>query len=169
MKKEKRRNPILALLFFCYGALMIYLLFFLDRAVTEGLPYWQQVQKNCNLIPWHTVGNYWDVLTRPEYYIQKWEASSVYYYQASLALVNILGNVAMFVPFGVFLPVNWPRLQRAWKAIPVGLLSIILVEITQLLTLRGRCDVDDVLLNMMGIILGYGLWRFVEFCRHRKK
>ncbi len=169
MKKEKRRNPSMALLFLCYGALMIYLLFFLDRAVNEGLPYWQQVQQNCNFTPWHTVGNYWDVLTRSEYYIQKWEAASVYYYRASVALVNILGNIAMFVPLGIFLPEMWRRLQRAWKAIPVGMLTIILVEITQLLTLRGRCDVDDVLLNMMGIILGYGMWRFVKFCRSRRK
>ena len=169
MKKQKSREPVAALLFLCYAALMIYLLFFMDRAATEGLSYWKQVRNNCNFIPWHTVGNYWDVLTRPDYYIQKWEAASVYYYRASIAIVNILGNVAMFVPLGLFLPAMWPKLQRAWKAIPAGVLTIALVEIIQLLTLRGRCDIDDVLLNVIGIAVGYGLWRFVKFCHRKKK
>lgn len=167
-KKEQRRDPIAATLFLCYGALMLYLLFIRGRGASDGLPYWEQIQKNCNFIPWHTVGNYWDVLTRPDYYMEKWEAASIYCYHAKVALVNILGNVAMFVPLGAFLPAMWQRLQRAWKAVPVGLLTIILVEVCQLLTLRGRCDVDDVLLNMAGIILGYALWRLVRFCRKRK-
>ena len=167
-KKEQIRDPAAATLFLCYGALMVYLLFIRGRAVTDGLPYWEQIQKNCNFIPWRTVGNYWDVLTRRDYYMEKWEAASIYRYHAKVALVNILGNVAMFVPLGAFLPAMWQRFQRAWKAIPVGLLTIVLVEICQLLTLRGRCDVDDILLNMAGIILGYALWRLVLFCRKRK-
>ena len=167
-KKEQRRDPVAAVLFLCYGALMLYLLFIRGRGASEGLPYWEQIQKNCNFIPWHTVGNYWDVLTRPEYYMEKWGAASIYRYQARFAWVNILGNVAMFVPLGAFLPSMWQRLQRAWKAIPVGLLAITLVEICQLFTLRGRCDVDDILLNVAGIILGYALWRLVRFCRKRK-
>ncbi len=169
MKKQNTRNSFWAMLFLCYCGLMIYLLFVRNRAVTEGLAYWEQIKKNCNFVPWHTVGNYWDVLTRPEYYIQKWEAASVYRYQACIALINILGNIAMFVPLGAFLPAMWPKLQRAWKAMPVGFLSIVLVEICQLLTLRGRCDVDDVLLNMMGITAGYGIWRLVQFCRRKRK
>ena len=169
MGKGNSCNSFWALLFLGYCALMLYLLFVRTRAVIEGLTYWEQIEKNCNFIPWRTVGNYWDILTRPEYYIQKWEAESVYHYQAIIALINILGNIAMFVPLGAFLPAMWPTLQRAWKAIPVGLLSIILVEICQLLTLRGRCDIDDVLLNVIGISLGYGLWRLYRFCRSKRR
>lgn len=169
MKKGNVRNPVTAILFLCYGAFMIYLLFDRNPAMQEGLSYWEQVRSNCNFVPWHTVGNYWDVLTRPEYYINKWEAASIYRYQATVASINILGNIALFVPFGAFLPVLWPKLQRAWKSIPVGFLTIVLVEICQLFALRGRCDVDDVMLNMIGIAAGYGLWRLVQFCRKNRK
>ena len=100
--------------------------------------------------------------------MEKWDAAT-YLFNIRVAVVNIVGNVIMFVPFGAFLPAMWPKLQKAWKAILSGLLVIILVELCQLLTLRGRCDVDDVLLNMMGIIFGYGLWSIVKFCRSRKK
>lgn len=158
----------MAVLFLCYCGGMVYLLFERNPALTGELTYWEQIQKNCNFIPWHTVGNYWDILTRPAYYLAKWEAS-LYRYRAVTAFINIAGNVAMFVPFGGFLPAIWPKLQRFWKAVPVGFLSIVLIEICQLFTLRGRCDVDDLLLNVIGIVLGYGMWRFVQVCRTRKK
>ena len=158
----------MAILFLCYSAAMIFLLFERNPATTENLTYWEQIQKNYSLTPWKTVGNYWDILTRPEYYLAKWEAS-LYRYRAITAFINIAGNVVLFMPFGAFLPTLWPNLQRAWKAIPTGFLSIVLIEIFQLFTLRGKCDVDDLLLNVIGIILGYTLWRFVQFCHRKKK
>ena len=168
MKQDRVRNPFWALVFLAYGALMLYLLFFRDRTVTEGIPYWEQVKNNYNLIPWRTVGNYWDILTRREHYMEKWGAINIYRAQAQAAFINIAGNVAMFVPFGAFLPAMWPRLQKARKAIPVGFLCILGVELLQLFTLLGKCDVDDVLLNMLGIIAGYGLWRMRKSCRKGK-
>lgn len=169
MKKGNARNPVAAILFLCYGAFMIYLLFDRNATVSEGLSYWEQIRSNCNFIPWQTVGNYWDVLTRPEHYMEKWEAASVYRYQATVAAINILGNIVMFVPLGVFMPVLWTKLQKAWKAIPAGFLMIAGVEAVQLFTLRGRCDIDDVLLNMLGIIFGYAGWRFYQFCHKKRK
>ena len=168
-KKEKNRNPWEALLFLAYAGIMLYFLFFRTRTATEGLTYWEQIQRNCNWIPWKTVGNYWDVLVRPEYYIAKWESASVYRYQAAVAVINILGNIAMFVPYGVFLPAMWQKLRKAWKVFLAGTLSILAVEACQLLTLRGRFDIDDVLLNMIGIMLGYGLWRLTHRSPKKKK
>ena len=168
-KKEKKRNPWEALLFLGYTVVMLYFLFFRTRTVTEGLTYWDQIQRNCNLIPWKTVGNYWDVLVRPEYYIAKWESVSIYRYQAAVALINILGNIGMFVPYGTFLPAMWQNLRKVWKVFLAGILSILAVEVCQLLTLRGRFDIDDVLLNMIGIMLGYGLWRLTHRSSKKKK
>ena len=166
MKGEKRRDPLWALIFLAYGALMLYLLFLRNRTGIEGLPYWEQVKNNYNLVPWFTVKNYWDVLTRPEYYTEKWGSVSIYYFHARVALVNVFGNIAMFVPYGAFLPAMWRKLRKFYKSMLAGLLSIVLVEICQLLTLRGRCDVDDVLLNMIGIVVGYGIWKILP---HKKK
>ena len=168
LKKTERRNPVWALIFLAYAALMLYLLFFRNRTGTEGLPYWDQVKNNYNLIPWFTVKNYWDVLTRPEHYTAKWGAEA-YAFQAKAALINVLGNIAMFVPFGAFLPAMWGKLRKFYKSVLAGLLSIIFVEICQLLTLRGRCDVDDVLLNMIGIVAGYGIWKMIKPGMRKKK
>lgn len=168
MKKDRIRNPFWALVFLAYGALMLYLLFFRDRSITEGIPYWEQVKNNYNLTIWRTIGSFWDVLKRPEHYMEKWQAAAIYRANARIAVVNLVGNVAMFVPFGAFLPAMWPKLQKAWKAICVGFLCIISVELLQLFSLLGKCDVDDVLLNMVGIILGYFVWRLTRNCRNGK-
>lgn len=169
MKQKNTRHPLPACLFLCYCGLMLYLLFVRGRTVPETGFYWQQVASNCNFVPWHTVGNYWDVLMRPQYYIAKWADVEVYRDRAWIAAVNILGNIGMFLPLGAFLPVLWPRLQSAWKTCGIGLISIVLVEICQLFTLRGRCDVDDVLLNMLGIAMGYALWRIVRYFQRKRK
>ena len=168
MAQKKQHRPITAILFLCYGALMVYLLFERSPGSAEGVSYWEQIRANCNFTPWHTVGNYWDILTRPTYYLAKWDAA-LYRYRALTALINIAGNIAMFVPLGAFMPAVWQNLQRSWKAIPLGCLSIVLVEICQLFTLRGRCDIDDLLLNVIGIALGYAGWRLVQLCRRKKR
>ena len=168
MKKIYWSKLLAVVLFLGYGALMVYLLFFRNRTATEGLHYWEQASNNYNLTIWRTVGNFWDILARREYYMGKWDAD-IYYAQARTAIVNLVGNVIMFVPVGVFLPVIWTSLQRLWKVMPIGLAAILAIEICQLFTLRGKCDVDDVLLNMLGIALGYIAWRLIKFCRNKRK
>ena len=93
----------------------------------------------------------------------------MYRYQAAVAVINILGNIGMFVPYGTFLPAMWQSLWKAWKVFLAGTLSILAVEVCQLLTFRGRFDIDDVLLNMIGIMLGYGLWRLTHRSPKKKK
>ena len=168
-KKENKRNPWYALLFLGYAGIMLYFLFFRTRTFTEGLGYWEQIWENCNLIPWKTVGNYWDVLVRPEYYTAKFGSAGAYRFQAAAALINILGNIAMFVPYGAFLPEMWRNLQKGWKVFFTGTLSIVAVEICQLLTFCGRFDIDDVILNVIGIMMGYGLWRLAHRTPKKKK
>lgn len=168
MKKEQKRNPWLAALFLAYCGFMLYMLFIRNRSAIEGLPYWEQVCNNYNLKWFRTVENYWDVLTRPTYYIDKWGGYEVYCVQVRIAVINLAGNIATFIPFGAFLPAMWPKLCRFWKAVPLGVAAVIVVEILQLFSLRGKCDVDDLLLNTVGILIGYGLWRMVQSIRKRK-
>ena len=158
MKREYKRNPFAAILFLSYAAIMLSFLYIRNRSGDTVLPYWEQVSQNYNLTLFRTIRNYWDVLTRPEHYTAKWGSISAYHVQFRIAIVNIVGNVVLFIPMGAFFPAMWSKLQKAWKTFSVSLLTLILVEITQLLTLRGSCDVDDLVLNMSGICMGYFLW-----------
>lgn len=168
-KQHSNHDTTKRLLLVLYGAVMLYLLFVRGRSIVSELPYWQRVAMNCNLTPLHTIRNYWDILARPDHYLDKWEAAAIYREQAKHAIVNLLGNVVMFIPLGCFLPAVWQKLRKFWKSLLTGAAVIISIELTQLLSLRGSCDVDDLILNLVGIAIGYVLWRIVHFARCKRK
>ena len=153
--------------FLVYVTMMLWLLFDRSGAV-KGVPYWQQVQQNINLKPFHTVGSYWHILTNRAYYVEKWESASIYFYHARIAFVNLAGNVVMFVPLGCFIPAVWKKCASLFRCFFCALGMILAVEIFQLLTLLGSCDVDDLILNMAGVVLGYGIYRLYHPKKHKK-
>lgn len=78
-----------------------------------------------------------------------------------IAAVNLVGNMVLFVPMGYYLPRLWPKTRRLWRCLLLGAAIIMCVELVQLTARVGSCDVDDVLLNLPGIAVGYGLYRLV--------
>lgn len=79
-------------------------------------------------------------------------------------LNHFLLNVALFVPMGVLLPLILPeRLGKCLSVVSVGLCLSTLVEGTQLLFRLGQCDVEDLVANTGGSLLGYAA--FWVFCR----
>ena len=147
MAKENSRAALRRICFTGYCALMFWLLFVRNRhPVLED--YWAQMEQNVNLMPLHTIRLYLYVFRDAELA-----------YLIPHAIVNLVGNVVMFVPLGAFL---YPEFSDRCKVIKVMLttfLLICLVEVMQLVTLAGSCDVDDLLLNLAGSLLGCG------FCR----
>ena len=141
---KRRRKLWNILLFFAYSALMLWLLF--DRAGgIEGMDYWKQIQANLNLEPFHTIRLFLNVLGRKDY--------------LSAAIINLGGNVIMFIPLGYFLPKVFPALQKFWRTILATVLIITAVEVAQLFTLLGKCDIDDLVLNVIGATIGYGIFK----------
>lgn len=80
----------------------------------------------------------------------------------SHAFVNLFGNIAGFVPLGLFLPCLWKRLQSFRYFIVSIVAGIVAIEIIQLFSLRGSCDVDDLILNILGAVLGYGVFKLLR-------
>ncbi|GGV56332.1 VanZ family protein [Streptomyces longisporoflavus] len=66
------------------------------------------------------------------------------------------GNIVLGLPFGMLLPVLVPRARGLVRVIVVTALVMLLVELAQGMLVTGRAfDVDDVLLNTTGAVLGY--------------
>ncbi|MFC8132080.1 VanZ family protein [Streptomyces sp. NPDC057302] len=66
------------------------------------------------------------------------------------------GNIVLGLPFGMLLPVLVPRARGLLRVIAVTALVMLLVELAQGFLVTGRAfDVDDVLLNTSGAVLGY--------------
>ncbi len=73
--------------------------------------------------------------------------------------LNIVGNVVAFMPFGFIVPEVWERLNRWYIIVFLGFLFSLSIETAQLLGHVGSFDVDDLLLNTIGALIGY--WFFV--------
>lgn len=77
-----------------------------------------------------------------------------------IAMVNLLGNIIPFMPIGllgalVFRSMSWR------KALVIGVATGLSCEVMELVFRVGIFDVDDVILNAFGVLLGYGV--FVMF------
>lgn len=74
-------------------------------------------------------------------------------------IINVMGNLLMFAPIGFFVALLW---GKGWKQAVLWALAVSLfIELTQLP--QGRAtDIDDVWLNMLGGLLGYGFFRLLR-------
>ena len=72
-------------------------------------------------------------------------------------LINLAGNVAIFIPLGLLPPILWKRWRSGWKTAVLCLLCSLFIESLQLFIGRS-VDVDDLILNTLGGLLGYGLF-----------
>ena len=84
-------------------------------------------------------------------------------------LWNVAGNTAMFIPSGVILPVVYGKLNTFWKVIAAGALLSLCIELLQLPFASRASDVDDLILNTLGVAAGYGIYAiFRRFRRNRR-
>ena len=68
-----------------------------------------------------------------------------------------VGNVLLLLPIGLFGPIAIPWLGRWWRVLLLALVISISIELAQLFIPERSADVDDVMLNAVGALLGYWL------------
>ncbi|MBS3957496.1 MAG: VanZ family protein [Clostridiales bacterium] len=114
-------------------------------------PYWQQ---SVNFVPLRTV-------------VAQLSADA-----PPTAVFQLFGNLALLIPLGVLAPLVIPRLRnlRAFLAFALSVaVGIELLQLLQKVALIGwrSIDIDDVILNTAGALLGFGVWRLVAVVRSR--
>ena len=84
------------------------------------------------------------------------------------ALINVIGNTLMFLPLGIVWPSVFKELDTHGKVIAAGIGTSVLIEILQL-PFYSRCsDIDDLILNSLGYLMGYGIYLLVKLCRKKQ-
>ena len=83
-------------------------------------------------------------------------------------LLNVIGNAAMFVPSGIVLPIVYKRLNTFWKVLLAGIGISLCIEIIQLPFSVRATDIDDLILNTIGVIVGYGIYTLIQCVRRTK-
>lgn len=140
-----RPHALRRVVFWLYCVLMLYLLFFQRVPFLSEETYLLTLRRNLNYIPGDTILRFYRLM---RYYPGYRRA----------AIVNLFGNIGMFIPLGFGLPWVYARLRRFWKTLLTAAGLIVCVELVQLVTLLGHCDVDDLILNLIGVSMGYLLW-----------
>lgn len=75
-------------------------------------------------------------------------------------------NVLVFIPAGVLLSIVF---KKWYVALPIGVFLSVTVEMLQLLLAKGYCEIDDVIHNSLGCLLGIGLcWLGKHSCLMQK-
>lgn len=64
--------------------------------------------------------------------------------------INIFGNLGAFMPYGVFLPLMFKSMRKYRRFFITMTLSVIIIELLQFVTMSGSCDIDDLILNVLG-------------------
>lgn len=75
--------------------------------------------------------------------------------------INMIGNIALFMPFGLLLLLIWPK-NGLFRTVLQGASLSIVIEGLQLFLLRST-DVDDLILNTLGTLFGYFLYRILRY------
>ncbi len=77
-------------------------------------------------------------------------------------LINVAGNVAVFIPLGFALPVLFERIKSFLQVLILSFSISLLAETLQLVLRVGCFDVDDLLLNTIGGCVGYLVYRILR-------
>jgi len=77
---------------------------------------------------------------------------------AWVTVLQVVGNVVLFAPFGVLVPALVPWLRRGWRVILAGAAVSVLIELWQVTMSQVRhSDINDVITNTLGVALGWGV------------
>ncbi|BFH63630.1 VanZ family protein [Paenibacillus azoreducens] len=136
---NRKRLKILAWIFLIgYGICILYWMF-------RGFGRTTQTEFRANPVPFKTIFGY----------IFNMNQQNI-----GTTIINLVGNVGVFIPFGMVLPYLFQRLQSYGLFIAFFTGSIVVLEILQIVLKVGTGDIDDAILNVIGASAGFISYRF---------
>jgi len=79
-----------------------------------------------------------------------------------IVFLNLAGNVLIFAPLGMVTPLLEKRLNQVWLVVLLGLIFSLVIELAQTFLIVRVFDVDDLLLNSTGTLLGFGTYALLN-------
>lgn len=135
-----------------FGIYLIGLCYFLLFAENYGRVSGQRIYRY-NFVPFKEIERFWTY--RKELGIH--------------SFFNLAGNVLIFMPAGFFIPILWKSKKGFLFTVCAAFEISLLMESLQLIFRVGSFDVDDLILNTLGGILGYLLLRLIGKWRSHEK
>lgn len=83
-------------------------------------------------------------------------------------LINVIGNTTMFIPLGIVWPIVYKELDTHKKVIAAGVGYSLCIEILQLPFFDRVSDIDDLILNSLGFLIGYGIYVLLKKLKNNR-
>lgn len=80
-----------------------------------------------------------------------------------IAIENLLGNIFAFIPLGFLLPLLFKRCNKIKNTFLISVGISLFIEVIQLIFYLGACDIDDLILNILGSLLGFGIYYLIIY------
>ena len=88
---------------------------------------------------------------------------------SSLIVLYSLANLVIFIPFGILVPKVFRGVNSVWTMALVTLMTSVLIEIVQFMLACGYSEVEDVIMNVAGGVIGYLIIKFIEKRKNEKR
>ena len=100
------------------------------------------IESSVNLIPFKTIIGY-----TKDIFTSLLDTSTIF--------VNLLGNLVCMMPFALFIPMLFKKINSTKKFLIITLCITLGIELIQFITFSGSCDIDDVIFNTLGAFIMY--------------
>jgi glycopeptide antibiotics resistance protein len=145
-KKHNRTLYIISwILFISYSILMLWEVFIGPYRSYSGI-------RRYNIIPLKTISDFF--INRSNYSVET-------------IFINLFANIITFIPLGFFLPWLFKNINSIKKLLIHCVSIILIIEVMQFVLNVGVMDVDDLILNTIGSVIGFIFYRFVIFIKRK--
>jgi len=121
-------------------------------SLTRELYFWfnfDNINANINLIPFKSITEY---LYTTNSAVDDWGA---------ISSLNLLANLMLFLPLGIFAPLLWIKLRSFKSILLLGIGFVTTIEFIQYFIGRSS-DIDDIILNSLSILIGFSIFRLLQ-------
>lgn len=140
-RKRKIILRISSILFIMYSCLMIWEVFLGPYRSYSGT-------RRYNIIPFKTIVDYF---------------MNSEQYSFHVILINLVANIVAFIPLGFFVSLLFKRFKNIANMAIFSVLTISCIEITQFIFNVGVFDIDDIILNSLGCIIGFAFYKIIKW------
>lgn len=142
-------NTVFKLSFIIYVTTLISVLFLGGRVTGHDMSlseYIGYLKNNVNIVPFRTISIYVEAILTGSMNL-------------SIPIRNLVGNLILFLPMGIYLPSMAFRMNRLKVYFSFVAIALFFIEVMQLVTRRGIFDIDDFILNVSGALVGFIIFK----------
>lgn len=144
---KKVIKVVFSISFIFYLFLLTIILFLGTRGyIWSDISLLEYINRSSNFVPFKTISTYFKAIL---------DGSM----NMDIPIKNLAGNFILFLPMGIYLPSFIRKINKVSVFSISMILLLFIIELMQVVTRRGSFDIDDCILNLLGALIGFGIWK----------